>query len=166
MSEKWIIDRLYAEKDQESIFQSGPSCPVVHRQIDGNQARITAAEVTVLLLFSLLTGAHWPAFFLVGDFLLRSGSFAKYSPLAALARLQKHAFGWAPRKVDAGPKLFAARIGLVFSVLLSVLAVAELTSAFQIVAILFVACTFLEAAFGFCVACQVYPYWKQLKGNL
>jgi len=165
MSEKWIIAGLYAGEEQGSAYQTGPSCPVVYRQIDGNQARLTAAEVTVLLLFSLFTGSEWPAFFLVGDFFLRSGSFAKYSPLAALARLQKHVFGIGSKKVDAGPKIFASRIGLIFSGLLSILAVAEFTAAFQIVAILFVTCTFLEAAFGFCVACQIYPFWKKIRNS-
>jgi hypothetical protein len=60
--------------------------------------------------------------------------------------------------IDKGPKVFAARIGIVFTaiIVISILANAPvLAIIFASVLALF---AFLEAAFGFCVACVIYPY--------
>ena len=64
--------------------------------------------------------------------------------------------------INAGPKIFAARIGLVLS---SLIILANLTGigwlAFGIASILGLF-SFLEAVFGICVACEIYPFVYKL----
>ena len=61
------------------------------------------------------------------------------------------------RQIIEGPKRFAARIGLVLSVLTVVFYLANLHLIAFILAGILVFFTFLEAAFGFCKACKIYP---------
>jgi type III secretory pathway component EscT len=71
-------------------------------------------------------------------------------------------FGVAPRLVDAGPKRFAARIGLLFSVALVVLAQFDIRTATEIVAAILLVCAALESFLGFCLGCQMWTFWYAL----
>ena len=71
-------------------------------------------------------------------------------------------FAIAPKTVNAGPKLFAARIGIVFSAAVVILHLIGLPFSAFTVAGVFAFCAFLEAAFSFCVACRIYPFVYKL----
>lgn len=67
--------------------------------------------------------------------------------------------------INVGPKIFAARIGLVFSVVILFASATEMhftALAFAFVLGLF---SFLEAAFGICVACKIYHFLYRLIYN-
>lgn len=141
-------------------------CPVAPGTVDGNGARIVAGFV-IVLLFAWYTYAHsWviPSI-LVVDFILRSFSILrKWSFLRAGARILLTVFHIAPNPQNAGPKLFAARVGLVFSLVLLILSVSCLYQPSLIVAVIFGACAFLEAGLGFCVGCWVYAQYTHIVG--
>ncbi|MEZ4604107.1 MAG: DUF4395 family protein [Desulfobacterales bacterium] len=63
-----------------------------------------------------------------------------------------------PKKTNAGPKLFAARVGFVFCFLIALLYFTGVTELSRVVAAMLIFFALLEAAFGFCVACRMYPY--------
>jgi hypothetical protein len=60
--------------------------------------------------------------------------------------------------INAGPKIFAARIGLVFSVIILLATLIGLITTALVFATILGIFSFLEAAFGICVACKLYPY--------
>jgi hypothetical protein len=141
-----------------TIMKSNAICPISTNKINENVARLNATFTVTLLAVFLFTSNIIPVVFLLVDFLLRGAELAKYSPLARLSGYILKALRVKSKPVNAGPKIFAARIGVLFSFLILLFALVELPVVAIVFATLFGVCAFLEAAFGFCVACQIYPF--------
>jgi len=139
-----------------------PECPVDLLKADENQARITAFFVVLLTGLFLATGSWWIPGFLSVDFALRAFQYGKASPLAVTARSVVSLFRLTPKPTDRGPKVFAARIGLAFSVVVLVTSVYGLTDVPRFLGAVLLLFAFLESVFGFCAACFLYPYWKSV----
>lgn len=137
-------------------------CPISENKVNEQVARINGF-FTVLL--SVLFGFtdHWviPAF-LTFDFLLRSGSLYRLSPVGFASRNIIKLFPKDKLLINAGPKIFAARIGLIISAAILGATISGLNLLAVSLAVILALFSFLEAAFGFCVACEIYPYVYQL----
>jgi len=144
-------------------MKSNALCPISDKKINERVARLNAVITFSLLILFVITSRTIIISFLLIDFLLRSAELSQYSPLAILSRSIVKLLNIKPKSVNAGPKIFAARIGVVFSfgVLLS-----TAFGGWNIVGISFISvfgvCAFLEGVFGICVACQIYPYVYKL----
>lgn len=133
-------------------------CPVSDKRIDENVARLVAAQTVVLLLVFAFT-QHWlPIAILLYDFSVRSAQRPSFSLLALAASRFAKLTGAKPKLQNAGPKIFAARIGLLFSALIVVSILAGSIPTALVFAGIFGFCALLEAAFAFCVACKIYPF--------
>jgi len=132
-------------------------CPISNKKIDENVARLNGAITVVLLAIFLLTQNIFPILFLIIDFFLRSAELSAYSPLANLSKFVINAFGIKKNPINAGPKIFAARIGTFFSALILISILIGSDTASYVFTAVFAFCAFLESAFGYCVACQIYP---------
>lgn len=144
-------------------------CPLAGYRIDENGARIVAGIVSLGTIAGLLLPtpvALWIFAALAVDFALRAFSRPRWSPLARLAGQVLKLVGAAPRQVDAGPKRFAARIGLVFTVALTVLALASLGLAIKIVGAVLLVCALMESLAGFCLGCQLWTAWYAITDGL
>ena len=137
-------------------------CPISNKKINERIARSNAILTVLLLGLFVLTANIFIIAFLFLDFFLRSAEFSKYSPLAFVSVYIAGLLKLKPKLVNAGPKLFAARIGVLFNagILLAVLFGSN-TLAITLTAV-FGACAFLEGVFAFCVACQIYPFVYRL----
>jgi len=132
-------------------------CPISDRRINERVARVNGVFTVLLLLLFGITGQWFIPAFLAIDFLMRSGRLSKYS---LMGNSSKNIVKWLllpEQLINAGPKIFAARIGFVFSAIILV----SVISGFTWLALGFAAVlaffSFMEAAFGFCVACEIYP---------
>lgn len=67
-------------------------------------------------------------------------------------------YHWRNCLLSAGPKIFAAQIGLVFSVIILLATLIGLITTALVFATILGIFSFLEAAFGICVACKLYPF--------
>jgi hypothetical protein len=132
-------------------------CPVNERQVNENIARLNALATIVLMSVFLFTPVKWILFILPVDFALRSWLHGRFSPLGRMNRLLARSLHLKEIMINEGPKVFAARIGLI----LSALALGSFIAGFSLLAYILggilVFFSFLEAAFGFCVACKIYP---------
>lgn len=145
------------------------TCPLAGYRIDENGARIVAGLVALATIFSLIfatSAAQWIFPMLALDFATRAFSRPRWSFLGKYAGWVLRSLGRSPRLVDAGPKRFAARVGLVFTLALSVLALLGLSSTVQIVGAVLLACALLESLAGFCVGCQLWSAWYALQERL
>lgn len=140
-------------------------CPISNKKTDENVARFNALYTTVLLLLFLTSDNIIPIVFLLFDFSLRGLELAKYSPLAFLSRQSSSALNLKSKIINAGPKLFAARIGIMFSLVTLIFYASGLNTAAIVTASVFGICAFLETSIGFCVACQIYPLIYKLTYN-
>jgi hypothetical protein len=139
------------------------SCPISGDQWDNNTARIVAAQVLVLAMVTLViafsvsvTAAFIIDALLALDFAVRAFTEPRYSPLAAAGRGISSALGLKKVMVDSAPKIFAARIGLAFTVVSGILLVFHMSLAGGVVLGILVICAFLESVFGFCLGCWMY----------
>lgn len=137
-------------------------CPICDRQIDENVARLNGLWTVIILSIAIYTTSYFLALFLLIDFALRSATLVDYSPLACLSKRVASLFRISPRLINAGPKLFAVRIGFLFSLVLFLSFVAGWPSVSLLVTLIFAFFAALEALMGFCVACRIYPYIYKL----
>jgi hypothetical protein len=138
-------------------------CPITDKRINERVARINAL-ITFLLVASFIIFKFWGALvFLVFDFILRGFFDSKCSLICITSKWIVTRFKIGGKIMNAGPKIFAAQVGMV----LSMVAVVLFLLGFQISGI-FVASilglfSFLESAFSFCVACKLYPLFRNIK---
>ena len=138
-------------------MSSNAFCPISFKKIDEHVARLNGFFTVILLVVFLLTSSIIPVLFLVADFLVRSIEKPQYSPLAIVSKFILTRLKVNSQLINAGPKIFAARIGLLFSVMISLAVLFNLNITAIIFTIIFGICALLEAAVGFCVACRIYP---------
>ena len=132
-------------------------CPISFKKIDEHVARLNGFFTVVLLVVFLLTSNIFPVLFLIADFFVRSIEKPQYSPLAIVSKFLLKQLKVNPLLINAGPKIFAARIGLLFAVLVTLSSVLGFTTTAVVFTLIFGICALLEAAVGFCVACRIYP---------
>lgn len=149
------------------------SCPISGSQRDNTTVRVVAGFVLLLvvaaLLAALLVSAQTAAIItgvLALDFMIRAFVKPKYSPLAALGRGTVSALKLPKKMVDSAPKVFAARIGVVFLVAATILFAAKLLYTGVVVLIILLVCAALEALAGFCLGCWMYSLFPKKVGNV
>lgn len=133
-------------------------CPVSDKRIDERIARINAVFTIVILIGSVLTESILPLIFLAVDFLLRASDYSKFSLIGISSKNLVKYLGLNQTFINAGPKIFAARLGFVLTGLILTLIFLNAYSAALILAGVLGTFSFLEAIFGLCIACEIYPY--------
>ncbi|MBN2610562.1 MAG: DUF4395 domain-containing protein [Bacteroidales bacterium] len=133
-------------------------CPISDKKINERVSRVNAMFTVLLVLVFIYTRNILPIVFLSVDFLFRAADYSRYSLVAITS---KNIVKYLPVKkqfINAGPKIFAARIGLALSSLILLSFLLSFTrSAFVLSGILGLF-SMLEAICGLCVACKIYPF--------
>ena len=149
------------------------SCPISGEQRDNTTVRVVAGIVFVItavaLLVALLVSTRTAAIItgiLALDFIIRAFIKPKYSPLATLARGIVSGLNLPRKMVDNGPKVFAARIGVIFSVVGTILYLGNLFYAGSVVLFILLLCASLESFFSFCLGCWMYSLLPKKLGNI
>ena len=149
------------------------SCPISGEQRDNTTVRVVAGIVFVItavaLLVALLVSTRTAAIItgiLALDFIIRAFIKPKYSPLATLARGIVSGLNLPRKMVDNGPKVFAARIGVIFSVVATILYLGNLFYAGSVVLFILLLCAALESFFSFCLGCWMYSLLPKKLGNI
>jgi len=137
-------------------------CPVSDSQINERVARLNGMFIFFLLLVFVTTGSLIPLVFLFLDFFLRAFELSRFSPFTLSSKGIVRFLGLSPNLINAGPKIFAARIGLFFTLLISGAELLSFHTAALSLSGVLALFSFLESAFGFCVACEIYPFVYRL----
>jgi hypothetical protein len=135
-------------------------------EIDARGPRFSAAITTVVLAIVLVTGSIWVAMFQAIVFAIGAFKGPQFTPYAFIYRtFIKPRLKSPLRTEDVRPPKFAQSIGLAF-VLVAIAGAATGTSVIFSVAIAAaLAAAFLNAAFDFCLGCQVYLLLARLRSN-
>jgi hypothetical protein len=131
-------------------------------QTNESKVRLTAFFVLVLVITFLLIKLLLIPVILVIDFGLRSFNLGKYSPLAYISDLLVKTLKLPIIPVYLPPKRFAARIGLLFSVVILILHLFK-PEAVLPVAVVLAFFAALESLLGFCAGCYVYTFLQRFK---
>ncbi len=148
------------------------TCPISGEQRDGTTVRVVAGIVSVVTGVALLVAVQVapPAAAVISgllaiDFIIRAFIKTKYSPLATLARGIVSVLNLPKKMIDSAPKVFAARIGVVFSVTATLLYAGNLLYAGIAVSVILLICAILEFLFSFCLGCWMYSLLPKRIGN-
>ena len=126
-------------------------------EIDARGPRFSAALTTVVLAIALVTGSVWVATFQAIVFAIGATKGPQFTPYAFIYRsLIKPRLKSPLRTEDVRPPKFAQSIGLAFALVAIVGAATGTSVVFSVAVATALAAAFLNAAFDFCLGCQVY----------
>ncbi len=135
-------------------------------EIDARGPRFSAALTTVVLAIALVTGSEWVATFQAIVFAIGAIKGPQFTPYAFFYRtLIKPRLKSPLRTEDVRPPQFAQSIGLVFALAALVGAATGTSVVFTVAIAAALAAAFLNAAFDFCLGCQIYLLLARLRSN-
>lgn len=141
------------------------ACPISNKKIDERVARLNGLFTFLLITLFIFTHLWYIPAFLAFDFLMRSTDLSKYSIMGFVSRNIVKLISTKKKLVNAGPKTFAARIGLFVSSAIFILSIFGFSYSVLVLATILALFSILETAFGYCVACKVYPHLNRLLGK-
>lgn len=134
--------------------------------VDPRGVRFSAAVTTVVLALVLLSGSGW--LLAAQGVVFALGAFAglRFSPYSVLYRaLLAPRLGPPSEKEEAAPVRFSQTVGLVFAVVGVVGYFTGLTTLGIVATAFALAAAFLNAAFGYCLGCEMYGLIARLRNN-
>ncbi|MDQ7042920.1 MAG: DUF4395 domain-containing protein [Sulfurimonas sp.] len=138
------------------------SCPISLISVDSNIARINAFYTGAVVVVYLITLQVPIVYFLVLDFSTKLFLKKEYSLLFMLASATKNILKFESVKVDAAPKRLANFFGLLFTILIAITALLQLTSIMYGLSIVLLLCIFLEVVFNYCLGCEIYHIYRRV----
>ena len=139
-------------------------CPISRKMTNNCVARINAVMVVLLVILSVFWVNIWIPLFLTLDFFI-TGFLEKPFIKSTIARKIVGHFKWG-KIINAGPKIFAAKIGFWVSLLLTIFVFKEWMFAYYFIAGILTVVAAAEAIFEFCLGCKMFPHWINFKGKL
>ena len=139
------------------------ACPVSFKQVDENAARTNAVLSALSVVLFLVTSYKFILLFLAIDFFIRGFIDPLYSFYSALSKSFLRLLKIRPKLIEGSPKIFAAKMGFVFSILIILFAVMDLQIVVTTIGIALIVFALLEGAFGICVGCNIYSFIEKHK---
>jgi len=135
-------------------------------EIDARGPRFSAALTTVVLALALVTGSVWFATFQAVVFAIGAINGPQFTPYAFIYRtLIKPRLKSPLRTEDVRPPQFAQSIGLLFALVALAGDATGTPLVFTVAVAAALAAAFLNAAFDFCLGCQVYLLLARLRSH-
>ena len=132
------------------------SCPIVNERVDEKIVRLNGLLVFIGLLSFVFFSYKWLILIVTADFFIRVFFGLKNSPICSFIKLGLDKTHSKPHLINAGPKKFAAKIGLFLTSTLSLLYIFNFETAGQVLGIISLIAVGAEVFFNYCVACKVY----------
>ena len=135
-------------------------------EIDARGPRFSAALTTVVLAIALVTGSVLVATLQAVVFAIGAIKGPQFTPYAFIYRtLIKPRLKSPLRTEDVRPPKFAQSIGLIFALVALVGSATGASVVFTVAIAAALAAAFLNAAFDFCLGCQIYLLLARLRSN-
>ncbi|MCU0434678.1 MAG: DUF4395 domain-containing protein [Bacteroidia bacterium] len=142
---------------------SAQFCPVNSTTVNERVLRVLAILVVSLTAVSLIAVTPWIMLFLAFDFAARTFSFPQLSLLRWLSEKTVSLLKLQPQPVNAGPKKFAAGLGMVFSLVIGLLLFTDYYLLTALTGGMLIACAVLESVAGYCVGCKIFILQNQIR---
>ena len=135
-------------------------------EIDARGPRFSAALTTAVLALALVTGWVWLATVQAVVFAIGAIKGPQFTPYAFIyRRLIKPRLKSPLRTEDVRPPQFAQSIGLLFALVALAGSATGTSAVFTVAVAVALAAAFLNAAFDFCLGCQVYLILARLRSH-
>ena len=139
------------------------ACPVSFKQVDENTARLNAVFSALSVVLFFVTSFKIIIAFLAIDFFIRGFIDPLYSFYSATSKSLLRIINKKPKLIDGSPKIFAAKMGFVFSTSILVFAFLGYPVLAKVIGILLIFFAVLEGVLGFCIGCKIYPFIERYK---
>lgn len=133
-------------------------CPISNEKVNERLTRLNAFFTIVLVAAGFLFNSVLFPLVLLVDFFFRAFGNSRYSPLSYASSGVVRLLQLAKKPIDKAPKIFAARMGFIMTLVIAVLFLLGFHGASMVVAAILVFFASLEFAFGICVGCYIYTY--------
>lgn len=133
-------------------------CPISEERINEQVTRLNALFGIILLVAGFVFNSVFFFVFLLADFYTRAFTKAKFSPISYLSNSMVNALNLNKKSIDKAPKIFAARIGFLMTLAITVLFMLQLNTAALIVGGVLIFFASLEFALAVCMGCILYTY--------
>ena len=133
-------------------------CPISDQRVNEQVTRINAFLSVLLVVSGFVFSSVYFFVFLLADFYIRAFTKLKFSPLSYVSHYAVNALKLSKKSIDKAPKIFAARIGFIFTLTIIVLSLFHLQTVAMVVAGILVFFATLEFALAICVGCLLYTY--------
>ncbi len=131
-------------------------CPLSSERISDLIPRISGSIVVFLLFLYVLTNNILIPAFLLVDFFLRGFTKGEYSPVAKLSRFISANIRKKGKLIDKAPKIFAARLGFIFTFLIFIFQLTGLSIVSETLSYALILFAGLECVANFCVGCWIF----------
>jgi len=136
------------------------SCPISYDLVNERLTRAYSGFTFISLLIYVVTPFKWFLFISAFDFIIRVTIGVKYSPICYIIKNMLLLINAKPHMVNAGPKKFAAKIGLAFTVSMSIIYLLNMPEIIGLVLGVFsLIAVGAEVFFKFCIACTMYSWF-------
>ena len=133
-------------------------CPVSDERVNERVTRINALFTILLAITGLIFNSVLFFVFLLADFYIRAFTSIKFSPLSYASSSLANALNLSKKPIDKAPKIFAARLGFLMTLVITILFLFNLSLATIIVSGILIFFASLEFTLGICVGCIIYTY--------
>lgn len=137
-------------------------CPVDFKKVNENKVRLTALWVLLVVVLFVYTRWNVLIALLVVDFTYRAFEFGAYSLLNKLSDVVIFLVKIPAKPIDQAPKLFAAKIGLLFTIAILASTYTSYQTATIVLSGILIFFAFLESFLGFCAGCYVYTFFQKI----
>jgi len=137
-------------------------CPVTDKRINDKVARLNAMSTVVLVILFIFFHIWETLVILVIDFIIRGLFDSRYSPICQINKWVSGKLNMKGRMINAGPKIFAAQVGMVLSIVSLAFFIRDCNTICIVFALILGIFSFLESVFGYCVACKLYPLFRKI----
>jgi hypothetical protein len=102
---------------------------------------------------------------LMADLFIRAFTKSRFSPVSLASSLLVNTLGLEEKSIDKAPKIFAARLGFIMTLVISLLFLFGFPVAASVISVMLLILASLEFFFGICVVCMIYtlvvlPFYK------
>jgi len=133
-------------------------CPISDQRVNEQVTRFNAMITIGVMVLAFVLNSIFMLVFLMADFFIRAYTDLKYSPISYLSYSLNNALNLPEKMIDKAPKVFAARLGLLMTLVISALFAFNLKLASLILASILIVFAGLEFVFAICVGCLIYTY--------
>ncbi len=138
------------------------TCPIEGTKLNEPTVRVVALLIAITASVGIYYQSSILFIFLASDFFVRGYNLKKWSLFRYIGIKTVTFFDVKEKLIDAGGKTFAAKIGFIISVLLTLFSLLHLPLAVVTLGgILFVFAA-LESALAYCVGCKIYTMYNAI----
>jgi hypothetical protein len=153
-----FFNRFYNEKNNKMKNVKQLVCPVSEERINEQATRLNAFFGIVLVISGFVFNTAFFFVFLLADFYIRAFTNVKFSPISFISFSMVNALKLNKKSIDKAPKIFAARLGFLMTLAITVLFLLQLNTAAIVVGGILVFFAALEFALAICMGCIMYTY--------